>query len=417
MYSLQRRYLTAEAGNQQLLDNINAQNSDMKKQQAELEKTLAEVRKAREEDERRSWIANGITECGNILRGDLDYKMYQRLITKIVQYMGVVQGGIYTVEEDDHRHETHLQLQACYAFDRIKFLTQRIDVGKGLVGQCYLEQEPIYITKVPENYINITSGLGGASPNVLLIVPLIEEGKVEGVIELASLKELEPHQREFIERFGETLAAFIGSYRVNQKTRILLEQSQQQTEEMRAQEEEMRQNMEELQATQEEMARKEREMKQRYDEIEKLSKDLEMEHAMFTGLMDLLADRITIKDKDGRYLRVNKTKADSFATQGILDIAGKSDADLYSKEHFERSIAEERRIMQTGKPVLNKEDKIVMPDGRVVWGATSRAPFKNENGEMLGTLVVTRDITAEKAAKEALDEAEKELEALKAQDE
>ena len=80
--------------------------------------------------------------------------------------------------------------------------------------------------------------------------------RIEGVIELASLLPFQPHEIEFVEKLGETIASAITSVRTAENTKLLLERSQQQTEEMRAQEEEMRQNMEELQATQEEMQRK-----------------------------------------------------------------------------------------------------------------------------------------------------------------
>src|SRR5690606_22290590 len=137
-------------------------------------------------------------------------------------------------------------------------------------------------------------------------------------------------------------------------------------EEMKAQEEEMRQNMEELQATQEEMARKEREiskllddanmkeeqmmaqeeelkqnmeemaaiqedLEKRAKEAEKVKERLELENAMFTGLMDILNDRVTIKDKNGAYLRVNKTKEESMKASGIIEYKGKTDADIFDE--------------------------------------------------------------------------------------
>jgi uncharacterized membrane protein YcgQ (UPF0703/DUF1980 family) len=92
---------------------------------------------------------------------------------------------------------------------------------------------------------------------------------VEGVIEIASFNELEQHEIYFVESFSETLASFISSNRINVKTKYLLEQSQQQSEELKAQEEEMRQNMEEMQATQEDIHRNEQEYLGQIKELEK----------------------------------------------------------------------------------------------------------------------------------------------------
>jgi septal ring factor EnvC (AmiA/AmiB activator) len=96
---------------------------------------------------------------------------------------------------------------------------------------------------------------------------MVQEGNVEGIIELASFHVLEEHEIEFVEKLAESLAAFVSSNRINMKTKILLEKFQQQSEELRAQEEEMRQNMEEMQATQEEIHRKEKEYVQKIADL------------------------------------------------------------------------------------------------------------------------------------------------------
>jgi PAS domain S-box-containing protein len=131
-----------------------------------------------------------------------------------------------------------------------------------LVGQCFIEGERIYLLEVPQEYISITSGLGGSNPNALLIVPLKVNERIYGVLELATFGKYEDYQIDLVEKFAETIAATISTVRTNESTRILLEKTQQQAEEMRAQEEEMRQNMEELEATQEEMRRKEKHIQQ-----------------------------------------------------------------------------------------------------------------------------------------------------------
>jgi GAF domain-containing protein len=121
---------------------------------------------------------------------------------------------------------------------------------------------------VPDNYIHITSGLGEANPNCILLVPLKTEDTVLGVIELATFTTYDAHEIELIEKFAQSIAATLANVQINENTRLLLEQTQQQAEEMRAQEEEMRQNMEELAATQEELARKEQEYIRRIRQLE-----------------------------------------------------------------------------------------------------------------------------------------------------
>jgi methyl-accepting chemotaxis protein len=165
-------------------------------------------------------------------------------------------------------------MAACFAYDRKKFLQKKIATGEGLVGRCYQEQEKIFLTEIPDDYIKITSGLGDDNPKCLLLIPLVYNNVIHGIIEIASFNVYRPFEIEFIERISESIAATISSVKANIQTSSLLEQSQQQAEEMAAQEEEMRQNMEELRATQEQSARREEDLKREVEELRKRFKEL-----------------------------------------------------------------------------------------------------------------------------------------------
>lgn len=232
--------------------------------EGEIGSSLAEMReslkKVAEEDRIRNWANRGYAEFGDILRknsDDLD-QMADAVIRQMVKYINANQGGFFILNENEG--ENALELKSSFAYDRKKFIDKVVHEGQGLVGQCYLEKESIYLKEVPENYVVITSGLGKAAPNYIFVVPLIFNEKVYGIIELASFNAFEDHVRVFIERQAESIASTISNVKINQNTRKLLEESQQLTEQMRSQEEEMRQNMEELQATQEEVHRNQQEM-------------------------------------------------------------------------------------------------------------------------------------------------------------
>ncbi|MDX2301855.1 MAG: GAF domain-containing protein [Microscillaceae bacterium] len=221
-----------------------------------------------EEDRRRSWTTEGLVLFSEILKQNNNdiVKLSDSIISSLVKYTKSNQGGLFVVENYDpdvmhNGEEPYMKLASCYAWDKKKFLEQKVYIGDGLAGQAWQEHATIYLTEVPDGYVEITSGLGKANPNSILIVPLKLNEEVFGVIELASFNEFYPYEIEFVEKIAESIASTIASVRINERTKRLLDESTLMTEQMKSQEEEMRQNMEELQSTQEHIERSQREVK------------------------------------------------------------------------------------------------------------------------------------------------------------
>lgn len=212
------------------------------------------------EDKKRTWTNEGLNKFAEILRqnhNSLENMCYE-VISNLVRYLNANQGGVFLLS-DESPDDIHFELKATYAYNRRKFMEKTIKPGVGLIGTCAIEKETIYLTDIPQGYIEITSGLGDANPDSLLIVPMKAEDEILGVFEIASFQKIEKYQIEFVERMGLNIASAIRSMRINFKNAELLEKFRLQTEEMKAQEEEMRQNMEELQSTQESMEQKDKE--------------------------------------------------------------------------------------------------------------------------------------------------------------
>lgn len=244
--------------------------------------------KRRLEDERRNWALDGLTKFADLLRMDSsNFEEYIRnLISNLANYTKSNQGAIYIVNNNDEKKKT-VELAGSYAYEGDKFDRNVLEYGEGLIGVSIREAKTTYLTELPENYLSVSSGLGNNAPSSLIITPLKHNEEVIGAIELASFSEYEKYQIKFIEDVAESIAATIESLKMQQKSNLLLEQTQQQAEEMMAQEEELRQNMEEMMATQEEMQRNETEMK---DVIENMkSKE--------TQLIKIL-DELEIQEKD-----------------------------------------------------------------------------------------------------------------------
>lgn len=249
-----------ENGNLQARFSGGAEESEEGLSQA-LQSMQRQLQKIAEEEKERNWATHGLAMFAEILRTNSSSAaaFYQKIISTLVTYLDANQGGLFLIEEHG-AGQVSIELASCYAYNRQKYLKKSLTPGEGLIGQCYLEKDTIYLTDIPQSYVNITSGLGTANPRCLVIVPLKVNEEVHGFVELASFQDIRRHQVEFLEKLGESIASTISAVKVSEKTQRLLHDSQQQAEELRAAEEEMRQNMEELHATQENQSRLQKEL-------------------------------------------------------------------------------------------------------------------------------------------------------------
>lgn len=216
------------------------------------------LKRSHQADSQRNWVTSGLARLNEILRTDsLDLeRLAEKVLAYAVQYVGCNQGCMYVLE--DENGQDYMILRSTYAWGRKKFMESRVTPGQGLIGQAWLEGEMIYMTDVPANFVKITSGLGEATPRCILIVPLKIHGQLYGMLEIASIQELEVHQREFLLKISESIASTISGMRTALQTSRLLQQATQQSDQMNIKDEESRQHLEELMAIQEEIGRKEK---------------------------------------------------------------------------------------------------------------------------------------------------------------
>ncbi|MBI3219888.1 MAG: PAS domain-containing protein [Bacteroidetes bacterium] len=340
------------------------------------------LQRIKEEEDRRIWATEGFAKFGEILRNQSDLlKLGDDIIIHLVKYMKANQGGLFLLNTED-KVNPHLSLIACYAYDRKKFIEKRVNVGEGVIGQCVLEKETIYLLDIPKDYIQITSGLGDAPPSSVLIVPLKINDEIHGVVEIASFHKFEKHEIEFLEKLTENIASAISSVRINERTKVLLLASQQQTEELRAQEEEVRQNMEEMQATQEEVERK----------AQELSKQTAEMAGLLEGINSTMA---TIEfTPNGTVITANQNFLQTMQ-YSLSDIKGKHHS-MFVPEEIQQS-KEYKTFwskLASGEPNMDVF-KRVDAQGNMVWLNAIYNPIKNENGEVVKVVKFATDITAQ----------------------
>lgn len=355
--------------------------------------TLEEKKKQelyrKKQEEQINWATRGEAIFGEIMRSseinieELSFK----LIKSLADYVSSVQGGIFVRNSSNEDNITY-DLTAAIAFDRRKLIDNSIKIGEGLVGRCAFEKLTVYIEDVPENYVNITSGLGESNPRSILLIPAKVEGEVYAVIELISFNKFEPFQIKFIEKIGESIGSTIRNSMINENTKRLLEQSKAQSEEMAAQEEELRQNFEELQATQEELSRirEAEEIKSK-----KMLNEVELYKMTLTKILDQIPDKIFLKNNDCRMLIVNKAVLDAHNAKPE-DLLGKNDFD-FIKDRSEAQIYydDEQNIISSGQSKRIHQEEVINNTG--VHLDSIKIPFFIDYLGETGILGIQHDIT------------------------
>jgi PAS domain S-box-containing protein len=330
--------------------------------------------KVAEDDKKRNWATEGMAKFGEILRtnnSDL-VKLADEIIRNLVKYLNANQGAIYIMDDNHADEEATMSMRACYAWDKKKFLDQKIHRGEGLAGQAWQEGDIIYLTDVPQDYIKITSGLGDSNPSSVLIVPLKVNEQVFGVVELASFSEFQDFEKEFVQKIAESIASTISTVKINARTQRLLEESQEMTEQMRAQEEEMRQNMEELQATQEEMQRSQSETE---------------------STMLAINGSLAIADYDTEG-KIGKINGNYLSMMGYAqdEVVGEHQRIFATRE--EKSSEE---FKQFWKDLLNGSEKSgtfnrLTRNGEVIKVKASFSPIKNKAGEVIKIMEIAYEV-------------------------
>ncbi|MGD0036969.1 MAG: PAS domain S-box protein [Bacteroidota bacterium] len=139
---------------------------------------------------------------------------------------------------------------------------------------------------------------------------------------------------------------------------------------------------------------------------------LAKEQFLMNMLMDNVPDHIYFKDKESRFIRMNKSHAASFRLGDPAEAVGKTDFDFFAEQHARPAFEDEQKIMKTGQPLIGLEEKETWPDGSETWVTTTKMPLRDREGEIIGTFGISKDITKRKKAEEALQKTSEEREKL-----
>jgi CheY-like chemotaxis protein/HAMP domain-containing protein len=232
---------------------------------------IGNLRLTTDQNTEQDWLKTNLARFTNMLQGQRDLAAVgHMLLSELSPVVGAQNGVIYLVEPD-----AGLRLLSAYADGEPLSHPQRLRMGTGLVGQCAADARRMLISDIPGNVVPITSGLFRSPPRNVIVLPVLFEGQVKAVIELASLASFTELQISFLEQLMASIGIVLNSIEATMQTEGLLTQSQQLATELQSQQRELQQTNEQLEQKAQQLAEQNVEVERKNREIEQARGALE----------------------------------------------------------------------------------------------------------------------------------------------
>ncbi|HKB04987.1 MAG TPA: response regulator, partial [Gemmataceae bacterium] len=235
---------------------------------------IRNLRDTTQKNTEQDWLKTNLAKFSRMLQGQRDLTNVGRMVlSELCPVVSAQHAEFYILDGD--KDAAQLTLLASYGADGKEALGKRLGLGQGLVGQCAIEKQKILIDNLPPNYIRISSGLGSAPPRSVLVLPLIFEGQVRGVLELASLGGFNSSHQAFLEQLTESIGIVLNTIEANMRTEDLLKQSQSLAQQLQTRQQQLQQTNEELQEKARLLAHQNEEVERKNTEVEQARQALE----------------------------------------------------------------------------------------------------------------------------------------------
>ncbi len=233
-----------------------------------LNEMIRNLRETTRQNTEQDWLKTHLERFTRLLQGQRDLPTVSSMIlSELAPLLSAQHGVFYTLAANDDG-EPVLRYQAGYGFKERKHLASEFRLGEGLVGQCAQEKERILLTDVPSDYVTINSGLGEATPLNIIVLPILFEGSVLAVVELASFSRFSPTHQTFLDRLTETIGLVLNTIEANTLTENLLKQSQSQAQELQSRQEDLHASNEDLAKQASRLAEQNIEMEAKNQEVQ-----------------------------------------------------------------------------------------------------------------------------------------------------
>ncbi len=232
-----------------------------------LNEMIRNLRETTRENTEQDWLKTNLERFTRMLQGQRDLATVSSMILSELAPLVSAQHAVFYTLSSLEDGEPVLIYQAGYGYKERKHLASQFRLGEGLVGQCAQEKESILLTDVPADYVRISSGLGDSAPLNIIALPILFEGSVRAVVELASFSPFSLTHQAFLDQLTESIGLVLNTIEANTLTENLLKQSQSQAQELQS-------RQEELSASNEDLASQATRLAEQYSEVERKNQEV-----------------------------------------------------------------------------------------------------------------------------------------------
>ena len=234
-----------------------------------LNEMIRNLRETTRQNTEQDWLKTNLERFTRMLQGRRDMATVSHMIlSELAPLLSAQHGVFYTLVTPEDGGEPVLRYQAGYGYKERKHLANEFGLGEGLVGQCAQEKERILLTDVPGDYVRINSGLGESAPLNIIVLPILFEGSVRAVVELASFSRFSATHQAFLDQLTESIGLVLNTIEANTLTENLLKQSQSQAQELQSRQEQLR-------GSNEDLARQASRLEEQNIEVERKNEEVE----------------------------------------------------------------------------------------------------------------------------------------------
>ena len=237
---------------------------------------ILNLRVTTEKNTQQDWLKTNLARFTRMLQGQRDLTTVAQMVLSELAPLVDAQQGVFYVNNG----EGTVKLLAGYAYRQRKHLANEFKPGEGLVGQCTLERQRILVANVPDNYVQITSGLGEAPPRNIVVLPVLFEDEVKAVIELSTFNTFNETHLTFLDQLTESIGIVLNTIAANTRTEDLLQQSQSLAGELQSQQDELKKTNEQLEQQAESLRESEELLKSQQEELQQTNEELQEKAAL-----------------------------------------------------------------------------------------------------------------------------------------